>query len=165
MHGLKKNTITEVIRFCNHHLVPDEEYDHMEQYPSEWLEEYFSFIVEEPVKRQLGDAFYQARFIYKLMCGLRLPLAKQRGIVKFQIVQYASICEAALDATITRFYKEEAEKSFSVMELRKDNNAVSNGTTFAHNGKTLYLCFEKRLRGDLKRTRIDKKPILLLRRR
>ena len=49
------------------------------------------------------DAFYQARFMYKLMNALNLPLAKQKGIVKFQIIQYASICEAILDMAITKY--------------------------------------------------------------
>ena len=47
------------------------------------------------------------------MNALNLPLAKQKGIVKFQIVQYASICEAVLDMAITKYFKEDAEKEFS----------------------------------------------------
>ena len=48
-----------------------------------------------------------------------VKLIKQKGIVKFQIVQYASICEAVLDMAISNFFKEDAEEKFSVSELVK----------------------------------------------
>lgn len=153
--ALPKGTITEVIRFCNRDLVPDQSYSPDEQYHNEWFIEYFSFLADPIVATQLGDAFYQARFMYKLMNALHLPLAKQKGIVKFQIVQYASICEAVLDVAITKYFKEDAEKTFSVVELAKYPNAVSASTKITHDGTELFLCKSKTKRGDLKRTRVD----------
>ena len=153
--ALPKDTITDVIKFCNRDLVPDQSYNSDEQYHNEWFIEYFSFLADPTVEAQLGDAFYQARFMYKLMNALNLPLSKQKGIVKFQIVQYASICEAVLDTAIIKYFKEDAEKEFSVTELVKYPNALSVDTKITSAGTLLVLCKTKEKKGDLKRTRVD----------
>ena len=62
---LEKETITDVIRFCNRDLVPDPDFRPADQFHN-----------DTAVETQLGDSFYQARFMYKLMSALRLPLAK-----------------------------------------------------------------------------------------
>ena len=69
MSALKRETITEVIRYCNRDLVPDKSFRADEDYPSNWFIEYFDFIDDSKIKQQLGDAYYQARFLYKLMAG------------------------------------------------------------------------------------------------
>ena len=153
--ALSKDTITSVIGFCNRDLVPDQTFDSENQYHSEWFVSYFDFLADPSVASQLGDAFYQARFMYKLMSALNLPLAKQKGIVKFQIVQYASICEAVLDMAIIKYFKEDAEETLSVLELVKYPNAVSADTKITCGGTPLILCKTKKKKGDLKRTRVD----------
>ena len=153
--ALSKDTITSVIGFCNRDLVPDQTFDSENQYHSEWFVSYFDFLADPSVASQLGDAFYQARFMYKLMNALNLPLAKQKGIVKFQIVQYASICEAVLDMAIIKYFKEDAEETLSVLELVKYPNAVSADTKITCGGTPLILCKTKKKKGDLKRTRVD----------
>ncbi len=153
--ALPKEIITDIIKFCNRDLVPDQSFRFDDQYHSEWFVAYFSFLGNSAIEAQLGDAFYQARFMYKLMNALNLPLAKQKGIVKFQIIQYASICEAILDMAITKYFKEDAEKEFSVTELVKYPNALSNDTKITSAGISLVLCKEKEKKGVLKRTRID----------
>jgi len=153
--ALSKDTIASIIGFCNRDLVPDQTFDSENQYHSEWFVSYFDFLAEPSVASQLGDAFYQARFMYKLMNALNLPLAKQKGIVKFQIVQYASICEAVLDMAIMKYFKEDAEETLSVLELVKYPNAVSKDTKITCGGTPLVLCKTKKKKGDLKRTRVD----------
>ena len=54
------------------------------------------------------------------MNGLRLPIAKHRAIVRFQIIQYASICEAILQAAIETFYKSEFEEKYAVTQMIKE---------------------------------------------
>lgn len=152
---LEKETITDVIRFCNRDLVPDPDFRPADQFHNEWFIQYFSFIGNTAVENQLGDAFYQARFMYKLMSALRLPLAKQKGIVKFQIVQYASICEAVLDMAISKFFKEDAAERFSVSELVKVPNALAVDIKITQGNTNLLLCKTRKKKGDLKRTRID----------
>ena len=153
--ALSKDTITDVIKFCNRDLIPDQSFNPDKQYHSDWFAAYFSFLSDHTVETQLGVAFYQARFMYKLMNALNLPLAKQKGIVKFQIVQYASICEAVLDMAIVKYFKEDAEKVFSVTELVKYPNAVAVDTKITCGGTPLVLCKAKTKKGDLKRTRVD----------
>jgi hypothetical protein len=153
--ALSKDTIASIIGFCNRDLVPDQTFDSENQYHNEWFVSYFDFLAEPSVESQLGDAFYQARFMYKLMNALNLPLAKQKGIVKFQIVQYASICEAVLDMAIMKYFKEDAEETLSVLELVKYPNAVSKDTKITCGETPLVLCQTKKKKGDLKRTRVD----------
>lgn len=153
--ALEKETIKDVIRFCNRDLVPDPDFRPADQFHNDQFIQYFSFIGNSAVETQLGDAFYQARFMYKLMSALRLPLAKQKGIVKFQIVQYASICEAVLDVAISNFFKEDAEEKFSVSEFVKVPNALAVDVRITQGDTNLLLCKTKKKKGDLKRTRID----------
>ena len=153
--ALSSKTITDTIKYCNRDLVPDQSFDPNTQFHSDWFKAYFSFLSNDTVETQLGDAFYQARFMYKLMSALRLPLNKQRGIVKFQIVQYASICEAVLDVAIAKYFKEDAEEAFAVKEFAACANALSTSTKIIHENTQLFLCKQKKRKGDLKRTRVD----------
>ncbi len=156
-NSISTKTITEIISYCNRDLIPDDPFSAPVTYQSEWFMQYFSFLNNPALETHLGDAFYQARFMYKLMSALRLPLAKQKGIVKFQIVQYASICEAILDTAITSYFKNDAEKAFAVSEYKKSSNAVSKATKITYEGTELSLCKLETKKGILKRTRIDKK--------
>ena len=70
--ALNKNIITQVINFCNRDLVPDEQFKAGSAYPIEWFNDYFSFLGNSNLQKYLGEAYYQARFMYKLMNGLRL---------------------------------------------------------------------------------------------
>ena len=79
---LPLETRKQVVSYCNRDLVPDSAFDAQEQYHSQWFADYFSFLQNTSLSQHLGDAFYQARFIYKLMSALKLPFAKQNGIVK-----------------------------------------------------------------------------------
>lgn len=165
MPGLEKDIITRIVSYCNRDLIPDESYNPNDLYPSDWFENYFSFVNKPKLQKQLGDAFYQARFMYKLMCALNFPLQKQRGIVKFQIIQYASICEAVLDTAITDFYKTEAEEEFGVVELHKENGIFAADVKLTKNGTVVYTCKEKKKKGVLKRTRVDFKTQFAVKKR
>lgn len=155
--ALGTKMITQVINYCNRDLVPDSSFRSTGVYPSNWFIQYFSFLDDARLEKYLGEAFYQARFMYKLMSSLKLPLAKHKGIVRFQIVQYASICEAVLQHAIEKYYKNEFENRYAVTELVKCNNALSVDTKITYNGTSLYLCQEKKKKADIKRTRIDYK--------
>lgn len=154
---LERKIITQVINFCNRDLVPDSTFRNSNIYPSDWFIQYFSFLEDARLEKYLGEAFYQARFMYKLMNSLNLPLAKHKGIVNYQIIQYASICEAILQHTIEKFYKTEFENKYAIFELVKCQNALSTDTKITYSGTSLYMCKEKKKKADIKRTRIDYK--------
>lgn len=80
------------------------------------------------------------------MNALRLPLAKQKGIVKFQIIQYASICEAILDIAITRYFRDDAKEAFSTTEFVKYPNAIAADTRITCGNTPLVLCKIKKKR-------------------
>lgn len=60
--------------------------------------EFFSFLTDDPDLRQrLGEEYYSARYIYKLLEGLRIEDGwARRAQVQLQVQQYASIYEACL---------------------------------------------------------------------
>ena len=152
--ALDKKLITQVIGFCNRDLVSDEQFKSgATPYPINWFTDYFSFLENPKLQKYLGEA----RFLYKLMNGLRLPIAKHRAIVRFQIIQYASICEAILQAAIETFYKSEFEEKYAVIQMIKCQNALSTSTKITFENKNVYLCKEKKIKADIKRERIDHK--------
>jgi hypothetical protein len=60
--------------------------------------EFFSFLADDPgLMRRLGEEYYSARYIYKLLEGLRIEDEwALRAQVQLQVQQYASIYEACL---------------------------------------------------------------------
>ena len=156
--ALNKKIITQVIGFCNRDLVPDVQFKSgSATYPIDWFTNYFSFLENPKLQKYLGEAYYQARFLYKLMNGLRLPIAKHRAIVRFQIIQYASICEAVLQAAIETFYKSDFEEKYAIIQMIKCPTAMSASTKITFENKNVYLCKEKKIKADIKRERIDHK--------
>lgn len=155
--ALSSQEITHVINCCNRDIVPDPNYTRTNQYESEWFISYFSFLGNPSLQKQLGEAFYQARFNYKLMSVLQLPVLKYKGIVKFQIIQYAAICEAILDHTINLYFKNESRSTFSDKEYMNFPNALSITTQISYENEKLYICKQKIREKPLKLVRIDRK--------
>ncbi len=60
--------------------------------------QFFSFLKSDPeLMRRVGEEYYSARYIYKLLEGLRIEEAwARRAQVQLQVQQYASIYEACL---------------------------------------------------------------------
>ena len=153
-----RDTISNIVNYCNMHIVPDESYIASQTgYQSEWFERYFDFIPNHLLGRYLGESFYQARFLYKIMLALRLPSSKNIGFVKFQIIQYASICEALIHYVIETRFKDEYASQNRPYEFCQLPNALSNLTTIFFDKKPLFLCQKKDKKIDLKRERIDSK--------
>lgn len=130
----------DIVNYCNAHIVPDEMFNARNAYPSDWFINYFDFIDNQALRKHLGEAFYQARFLYKLMSALSLPLAKNKGILKFQIIQYASINEAVLDYTIDKYFREEIKSRFARSEYTPVKNSLSASTKITYEGEELIPC-------------------------
>lgn len=149
---LSAKTKQKVICECNYNIVPDPSFDYRAgTYPSDWFVNYFSFLNDAPLQKNLGEAFYQARFAYKLMKALHLTKAKYYGFVKFQILQYASIYEAILDYYLDKYYKDEIMTTYADV-FYSPVQAMSYKTTIKHDGEDVLLCVK----------RIRKKPIKLI---
>ena len=137
---LTKEERAKVVGCCNEQLITDYAYDYRKDYPVEWFKRQFSFIPNKAVQAQLGEAFYEARFMYAFMKVLNLRLDKTKGIIKYQIIQYASICEALLNYTIDAYYKDEFGERYAAQVLAKVSQATSNLTAITYDGEPLYLC-------------------------
>lgn len=140
---LKKEEKAKVIRCCNQGLITDESFNPENMYHNEWFLSLFDFIDDAKIREQLGEAFYQARFTYKLMQVLSLKQPKNRGIVKFQIIQYASICEGLLNYTLSQHFKSEFEKAYASHSFTDCTQALSGKTQITYDGKKVILCTEK----------------------
>ena len=146
---LDKKIATAVVNYCNKDIVPDGEFDPDMQYESEWFEEYFSFLNDEKLQKHIGSAYYQARFMYKLMSALRLPKAKHQGIVKFQIIQYASIYEAILDNLIDKNFKSEIMEKYGNM-VYAPVSVLSKDAKLTYENSTVYTCKQKLQKKSIK---------------
>lgn len=127
---IPKQTREKIVSYCNKHIVPDAEYienpsfDH----PMDWFVEYFSFIPDPKLRNHLAEAYYQARFAYKIMQGLILTGVKRIAFFKFQIQQYASIYEALLDYTLETYHKKEIETRILNNDEYRPVSAFANNT-------------------------------------
>ncbi|MFR3969585.1 MAG: hypothetical protein ACLTZE_06895 [Evtepia sp.] len=140
---LSKDEKAKVVTCCNERLITDYSFDPDFEYPNQWFIRQFDFISDESVREQLGDAFYQARFLCAMMESLSLPMGKNKGVIKFQIIQYASICEALLNYTLELYFKEEFESVHAGDTYSPNSSAVSSKTKITHDGQELYLCLKK----------------------
>jgi hypothetical protein len=75
-------------------LVPDRKYAGK---PSDWFLWKFDFITDPSLRKQLAEAFYQARMAEKLRAALGLKGGFNHTFVKTQVILYASIYEAVVD--------------------------------------------------------------------
>lgn len=152
-----------IVNYCNALIVPDSNYlkkgGHKE-HSIEWFKKHFNFIDNTTLQIHLADAFYQSRFVYKLMQGLRLTAFKRGAMIKFQIQQYASIYEAIIDFVLETYYKSEIKELLKEIEYRPIKVLSSNSKfTVELNGKTETIVTCKQTTRDvpLKKTRIDKR--------
>lgn len=160
---IPKETRESVVSYCNNHIVPEENYIANPTYshPIEWFKEYFSFISDTNLKNKLAEAYYQARFAYKIVQGLKLTSFKKTAFLKFQIQQYASIYEALLDYTLETYHKEEIKNDIlKTIEYRPVSAFASPTEMFYTEEKKkekIYTCKKKEFYKALKSIKIDEK--------
>ena len=133
----------KVINCCNIDLIPDVTFNESKLYPIEWFKQQFNFIDDLNLREHLADTYYQTRFAYSLMRTLSLPLGKHKGILKLQIIEYASICEALLNYTITKYFKDEFESTYASVEYQDISNSISNLLKVSFDGHDTFFCKKK----------------------
>ena len=141
-----KLTIEEkkkVIKCCNVDLIPDADFDLTKQYPIDWFKKKFDFIDDIKLQEHLADIYYQARFSYTLMRTLSLSQSKYKGILKLQIIEYASICEALLNYSINKFFKDEFEEMFAIVEYTNVSGSISSKFKTMFDGQEVFICKKK----------------------
>lgn len=153
-----------IVSYCNTDIVPESNYSvgykNAHTHEIDWFKEYFDFIDDHSLQTHLAEAYYQARFLYKIMQGLHLTSFKRTSIIKFQIQQYASIFEAMIDYTLEKFNKEDIKELLKEPEYKPvsilSQNTILSLTT---NGVTepIFTCKKASRSVPLKKTRIDKR--------
>jgi len=161
---IPKKTREIVVSYCNNYIVPDNNYIDSptitHTHPLDWFEDYFEFTGDTALKTHLAEAYYQARFIYKIMQGLRLTSFKRNAFVKFQIQQYASIYEALLDFVLEKYNREDIKERLKELEYKPISVFASNAEcTIEENGQKekVFTCRKSIKKINLKNTRIDKR--------
>lgn len=134
-----------VIDYCTRYIVPDVNFINGEnQYARlRWFFNYFSFVKDTLLKRHLALAFYHARFYYKISLALSLDEIKSLGVVKYQTIQYVSICEALLDYSLNFYFKEELNNQFMTPVYNDVTPQFSANFRMMYNDAELYMCTKK----------------------
>ncbi|UZT82650.1 hypothetical protein [Caproicibacterium sp. BJN0003] len=145
-----------VVNYCNLDIIPNKTSRDEFDYPSQWFENYFSFLHDTNIVKHLGEAFYQARFMYKIMSGLRLSKAKYYAILKFQIIQYASIYEAILEYTIEKYFKNDFQKKYLRTEYHL-NKSIMQVLKVTYKSQNYLPCTKKMVKKPIKLETIDLK--------
>lgn len=86
------------------------------------------------------------------MKTLQLPMSKNKGLIKFQIIQYASICEALLNYTIEKYFKTEFENQYATNTYANCANAMPLKTKITYDGTPVYLCRNKKKKAKIEWT-------------
>ena len=143
MKQLNTNIKAEVIQCANERLITDNSFKASKEYPANWFISLFDFLDNEQLAKHLGEEFYQTRFATALMETLGLRAGKNKGIVKLQIIAYASICEALLNYAIECFYKDSFGQQFAEVTYAQIKGALSEKTTIKYNNDNVYICKKK----------------------
>ncbi len=159
---IEEETRKTVVSYCNKKIVPSSEYIENPDgnHPIEWFKTYFSFVSYNSLVLHLADAYYQARFLYKIMQGLRLTSFKRAGVLKFQIQQYASIYEALIDYVLETCHKDKLPELLKEIEYRPVNVLSKDASlSIIIDGKQedVVTCKKTFRKVALKQTRIDKR--------
>lgn len=125
---------------------------------------FFSFIDDPELRRRVGEEYFSARYIYKLLEGLRSEDAwARRAQVQLQVQQYASIYEACLHYLLFDKCADRAEvrellnlqtlKPWSVsQELREQLNRAERPS-----GRSVVAAIESTIKLEDTKVRFDSK--------
>jgi len=101
---VSQECIDEILAFVTRHIEPEETPGEAVHSGYDWFYEYFSFIPEEQLRSQLAQAYYQSRYVHKLLVALRLDGQERFPFLLLQLLEYASLYEALTDHLIQTKY-------------------------------------------------------------
>jgi hypothetical protein len=107
----------------------------------QWHIDQFGFVTDTELQKRLGRAYYAARYISKLMEALFVSGGERHSFVKFQIMQYASIYEAAISHLLWGRYKDNPEvKNLETHKAYKPVSALGSLTAMKYGEEKLFTC-------------------------
>lgn len=115
---VSQECIDELLAFVTRHIEPDEKPGEAVNSGYDWFYEYFSFIPEEQLRSQLAQAYYQSRYVHKLLVALKLEGQERFPFLLLQLLEYASLYEALTDYLIQTKYIDTEE--FLAKRVKRD---------------------------------------------
>jgi len=115
---VSQECINELLAFVTKHIEPDETPGEAMHSGYDWFYEYFSFIPEEQLRSQLAQAYYQSRYIHKLLVALKLDGQERFPFLLLQLLEYASLYEALTDYLIQSKYLD--SEDFAAKRVKKE---------------------------------------------
>ncbi len=129
----------------------------------DWHLKFFSFIKNQKLATRLGEEFYSARVLYKILTGLEAKDWMLRAQIRNQIFSYASIYEAVIYhllfdvlATEPRVISLTEFPAKKLISIPKKHHAVLQ-KYLSHDGKKVIPTFEAVGHTDVSKVRFDRK--------
>ncbi len=101
---VSQECIDELLAFVTRHIEPDETPGEAVHSGYDWFHEYFSFRPDVELLSQLAQAYYQSRYVHKLLVALKLDGRERFPFLLLQLLEYASLYEALTDYLIKEKY-------------------------------------------------------------
>jgi hypothetical protein len=129
----------------------------------DWHLKFFSFIKNQKLATRLGEEFYSARILYKIMTGLQAKDWMLRAQIRNQIFAYASIYEAVIHHVLFDVLATEPKvisltefPTKKLISIPKEHDAILQ-KYLSHDGKKIIPTFEAIGHTDVSKVRFDRK--------
>lgn len=129
----------------------------------DWHQSEFNFITDTTLRDRLADEFISARYIYKMLEGMKADDWLLQAQIRIQILSYASIYEAVIHHLLFDEFKKRSEViSLTEFNMKKVISIPATKleqlkSALEHNGKEIIPTYEGIGRTDVTKVRFDKK--------
>ena len=127
----------------------------------DWHIDQFSFLADDAaLQRRVGEEFYTARYIYKILEGLHLD--DQWAVpaqARLQVLQYASIYEACLHHVLFEISRNHprVQALGKYVSLKSYDVPLAKFRSFDHDGRTIVSAYWAENRAEVSKIRFDDK--------
>ncbi|ELA7922261.1 MULTISPECIES: hypothetical protein [Vibrio] len=150
--AFEENTINYIKSYVEEHMA---DWD--------WHQGEFDFITDDTLRDRLADEFISARYIYKMLEGMKADDWLLQAQIRIQILSYASIYEAVIHHLLFDDFKRRQEvvglTEFNMKKVISIPTAKLEQLESAleHDGKAIIPTYEGIGRTDVTKVRFDKK--------
>ena len=158
---VSQECLDELLAFVTKHIEPDETPGEAVHSGYNWFYEYFSFIPEDQLRSQLAQAYYQSRYVHKLLVALRLDGQERFPFLLLQLLEYASLYEALTDYLIQAKYIDSEDFSSKRVKREIKKRQELNPTKFMllHDKdgaqERVFFAYEKEIKLELRDIRFS----------
>ena len=128
-----------------------------------WHQSEFDFITDTTLRDRLADEFISARYIYKMLEGMKADDWLLQAQIRIQILSYASIYEAVIHHLLFEDFKKRSEVvGLTEFNMKKvisipAKKLAQLESALEHDGKSIIPTYEGTGRTDVTKVRFDKK--------